>query len=252
MMIVPRLVAITTLALTLAGCSPSPAAPVLSAMPEPVQMGEEAGAPTAARGTDAPSRPAARSGGELVARVVDGDTVEMPGGEVLRVTGIDTPETKDPRKPVECGGPEATVYATSFLMGNSVDIARKGTDKYGRTLATLRTSAGDYGLAAVTGGYARVYAADTTAQLRAAEAGARAAKRGIWGACSVATTTTRSTTKATPTTTPRAAAAVPAPSGARSFANCGAARAAGVAPLRRGQAGYSTKLDRDGDGVACE
>jgi hypothetical protein len=36
------------------------------------------------------------------------------------------------------------------------------------------------------------------------------------------------------------------------FANCAAARAAGAAPVRRGQAGYGTHLDRDGDGVGCE
>jgi hypothetical protein len=38
----------------------------------------------------------------------------------------------------------------------------------------------------------------------------------------------------------------------RSFANCSDARAAGAAPVRRGEAGYSRKLDRDGDGVGCE
>lgn len=36
------------------------------------------------------------------------------------------------------------------------------------------------------------------------------------------------------------------------YPNCAAARAAGAAPLYQGQPGYSTKLDRDGDGVACE
>lgn len=36
------------------------------------------------------------------------------------------------------------------------------------------------------------------------------------------------------------------------YPNCAAARAAGVAPIYRGQPGYSSKLDRDGDGVACE
>jgi endonuclease YncB( thermonuclease family) len=36
------------------------------------------------------------------------------------------------------------------------------------------------------------------------------------------------------------------------YANCAEAINAGAAPLRRGDAGYSTKLDRDGDGVACE
>ena len=36
------------------------------------------------------------------------------------------------------------------------------------------------------------------------------------------------------------------------YRNCSEARAAGAAPLYRGQAGYSPRLDRDGDGVACE
>jgi hypothetical protein len=37
-----------------------------------------------------------------------------------------------------------------------------------------------------------------------------------------------------------------------SYSNCDQARADGVAPLRKGQAGYARKLDRDGDGIACE
>lgn len=36
------------------------------------------------------------------------------------------------------------------------------------------------------------------------------------------------------------------------YANCAEAREAGAAPLQRGDPGYSTKLDRDGDGTACE
>lgn len=36
------------------------------------------------------------------------------------------------------------------------------------------------------------------------------------------------------------------------FANCAAARAAGAAPVRRGQPGYGSHLDRDNDGVGCE
>ncbi|MFB9995233.1 excalibur calcium-binding domain-containing protein [Deinococcus oregonensis] len=36
------------------------------------------------------------------------------------------------------------------------------------------------------------------------------------------------------------------------FANCAAARAAGAAPLRRGQPGYRPEMDGDSDGVACE
>ena len=36
------------------------------------------------------------------------------------------------------------------------------------------------------------------------------------------------------------------------YKNCDAARAAGAAPLHRGDPGYRPKMDRDGDGVACE
>lgn len=36
------------------------------------------------------------------------------------------------------------------------------------------------------------------------------------------------------------------------FKNCAAARAAGAAPVRRGEPGYGSHLDRDGDGVGCE
>jgi len=36
------------------------------------------------------------------------------------------------------------------------------------------------------------------------------------------------------------------------YANCSAARAAGAAPVRRGDPGYVRHLDRDGDGVGCE
>lgn len=41
-------------------------------------------------------------------------------------------------------------------------------------------------------------------------------------------------------------------SGGVYYPNCTAVRAAGAAPIRRGEPGYSSKLDRDGDGIACE
>lgn len=42
------------------------------------------------------------------------------------------------------------------------------------------------------------------------------------------------------------------PSGFLPYHNCAAARAAGAAPVYRGQPGYATWLDRDNDGVGCE
>lgn len=43
-----------------------------------------------------------------------------------------------------------------------------------------------------------------------------------------------------------------ASAGSAYYANCSAARAAGAAPVRVGDPGYSTRLDRDNDGVGCE
>jgi hypothetical protein len=36
------------------------------------------------------------------------------------------------------------------------------------------------------------------------------------------------------------------------YENCDAVRAAGAAPIRRGDPGYASHLDRDGDGIGCE
>jgi len=53
---------------------------------------------------------------------------------------------------------------------------------------------------------------------------------------------------------PRAAQPAPAPAPPASiyYANCDAVRAAGAAPIHRGDPGYASKLDRDGDGIGCE
>ncbi|MET0290062.1 MAG: excalibur calcium-binding domain-containing protein [Pseudoxanthomonas sp.] len=53
-----------------------------------------------------------------------------------------------------------------------------------------------------------------------------------------------------PLMSPAADASVPAR--AQVFRNCAEARAAGAAPVRRGELGYGVHLDRDHDGVGCE
>ncbi|WP_406271708.1 excalibur calcium-binding domain-containing protein [Nocardia sp. NBC_00881] len=61
-----------------------------------------------------------------------------------------------------------------------------------------------------------------------------------------------------PTAESRPAAAVtpPAPAvppaGSVRYSSCADAKEAGTAPLHRGDLGYNSRLDRDGDGVACE
>lgn len=43
-----------------------------------------------------------------------------------------------------------------------------------------------------------------------------------------------------------------APSSGGAYRNCADARAAGAAPVRRGDPGYAPHLDRDNDGIGCE
>ena len=60
-----------------------------------------------------------------VTKVVDGDTiaVEMNGKkETVRLIGLDTPETVEPRKPVQCFGKQASDKAKEILSGKRVRL----------------------------------------------------------------------------------------------------------------------------------
>lgn len=76
-----------------------------------------------------------------VVRIVDGDTiVVLVNGvsEKIRLIGVDTPETVDPRKPVQCFGEEASTFMTTLLSNKQVrlenDPSQGDRDKYGRLL----------------------------------------------------------------------------------------------------------------------
>lgn len=76
------------------------------------------------------------SSGVLVTKVIDGDTIEIEGGQKVRYLGVDTPETLDPRKPVQCFGKEAARKNKELVEGKRVILERdiSETDKYGRLL----------------------------------------------------------------------------------------------------------------------
>jgi endonuclease YncB( thermonuclease family) len=206
----------------------------------------------------------------LVLEIVDGDTIDIRddnrGHLRIRVLGIDAPETKKPGHGVECWGPEATQFATSTMLGRRValitDPTQDRTDRYGRTLAYLvRDDGWDYSVQAARAGAARSYVYGGVPVSRhnaiaAAEQEARAALRGLWGPpCNGATTSTATVAQAAqpPAPPPGALPLVPpAASSSVYYDDCGDARAAGAAPLARGESGYRSALDRDGDGVACE
>jgi len=70
-------------------------------------------------------------------RVVDGDTIVLDGNEKVRLIGVDTPETKDPRKPVQYFGKEASEFTRGLVEGQKVrlEFDQNKIDKYDRTLA---------------------------------------------------------------------------------------------------------------------
>ena len=68
----------------------------------------------------------------------------------------------------------------------------------------------------------------------------------IWGTPGFTQPTTPAPPAPIPTPTP---APIPVPT---VYKNCTEVRNAGAAPIYRGESGYSSKLDRDGDGIACE
>src|SRR3989344_572525 len=71
-----------------------------------------------------------------VVRVVDGDTIEIEGGQIILYIGIDTPETVHPQKTVECFGREASRKNKELVEGKFVQLEKdvSEVDKYGRLL----------------------------------------------------------------------------------------------------------------------
>jgi micrococcal nuclease len=84
--------------------------------------------------------PAAPNQDVAVVRIVDGDTLVVTGGVRVRLIGINTPESVDPRRPVECFGKESAAALGRLIPpGTPVRLAYdvERTDDYGRTLAYL-------------------------------------------------------------------------------------------------------------------
>lgn len=127
-----------------------------------------------------------------VVKVIDGDTLEVlidGKKEKVRVIGINTPETVDPRRPVECFGKESSDKAKSLLSGKSVRLEQDQTqdsiDKYGRLLRYVFLPDGtDFGLTMIREGYAYEYTYDLPykfqEEYKKAQEEAESAGKGLW------------------------------------------------------------------------
>jgi micrococcal nuclease len=127
-----------------------------------------------------------------VVRVIDGDTVvvRVDGvDEKVRLIGINTPETVDPRTPVQCFGQQASAEAKRMLEGQSVrlemDASQGKRDKYGRLLAYVFLADGtNVNEHMVTNGFAYEYTYRAPyryqAQFTEAQRAAQEAQEGLW------------------------------------------------------------------------
>ncbi len=159
-----------------------------------------------------------------VVSVIDGDTlkISMNGKEeTLRLIGIDTPETVDPRKTVQCFGKEASNKAKELLVGKRVRIEVDPTqgerDKYDRLLVYIHREDGlFYNKHMIEQGYAHEYTYNTPyiyqAEFKAAQARARTNQKGLWSPATCNGDTTSSPIVLTPPPTQSPAVApTPAP-----------------------------------------
>lgn len=140
----------------------------------------------------------------VVTRIVDGDTIEAritgrvagPGaGEArvggtyrVRLIGIDTPESVDPRRPVECFGKEASAATDALLEGQRVVLVKdvEEQDAYDRLLRYVYIGEEMVNARLVINGYAHAYTYPPNVRHSQLFVGlmheARHAGRGLWGA----------------------------------------------------------------------
>lgn len=194
-----------------------------------------------------------------VTEVVDGDTIKVSLLGTLRLIGIDTPETRDPRKPVQCFGREASNKAKELLSGRKVyleyDPANK-KDKYGRTLAYVYREDGlFYNAEMIKQGYAHSYVQFPHPRLDEFNIYQREARengRGFWAANTCNGDTTKAISVINTNSIPLLPISNEVNQGGFIKGSCASLKKLGLGNFREGDPNYTKSRDRDNDGLACE
>lgn len=159
-----------------------------------------------------------------VLRVVDGDTIHIDYNgkdEKVRFIGLDTPETKDPRKPIQCFGREATAKMTEFAENKNVrlefDRTQGERDKYGRILAFVYSEDNkNLAYEMIRQGYGNEYTYNSNPykyqnEFKEAARKAREENKGLWAENTCAGDATKPADTPAPKPQPAPAPAAPAP-----------------------------------------
>lgn len=202
-----------------------------------------------------------------VSSVIDGDTIQViidNKKETIRLIGIDSPETVDPRKPVQCFGKEASEKAKSLLSGKSVRLEADPTqgerDKYQRLLRYVFLEDGtNFNKLMISEGYAHEYTYNTPykyqSEFKQAQKEAETNKLGLWADNACPTSTPQpSPTKTSGTVSPSTSGGSSGSSGGFTCAGkttCGQMASCAEAQFYLNTCGVS-RLDGDKDGVPCE
>ncbi len=124
----------------------------------------------------------------LVVRVIDGDTVELEGGERVRYLLVDTPEATNGKN--DCYGAEATAFNRQLVEGREVTLRYdvECRDPYDRILAHVEVDGRHVNRLLVERGFACVLVIppngeDEADLFEALEDQARAGSVGMWGSC---------------------------------------------------------------------
>ncbi len=129
----------------------------------------------------------------LVTTIIDGDTIEIEGGQRIRYIGIDTPETVDPRTTVQCFGKNASAKNRELVEGKRVKLEKdvSETDRYGRLLRYVYLNGEMVNEVLVRDGFALAssYPPDIKYQslFSQRQTEARNAQKGLWTSCATAT-----------------------------------------------------------------
>lgn len=131
-------------------------------------------------------QPKATAAWRTVVRAVDGDTIELDGGERVRLIGVDTPETVHPEKPVERFGKEASEFTKRMCEGKKVrlEFDQDTKDRFGRTLAYVYLEDGTFlNAEIIKQGYGFAYTQfpfKYMEEFKKYQSEAREAGRGLW------------------------------------------------------------------------